>query len=233
MSKQNQTILLVEDEDDLAAIVEYHLGREGFTVVRVATGRSALETLNQSNISLVLLDLMLPDMSGVDICRQVRQDEQLKNIPIIMVTAKGEEIDRVVGFEVGADDYVVKPFSSRELILRVKALLRRHTPIESSTQQFQFEVFRIDQSAHRVWIENEEILLTALEFKLLTFLVQRKGLVQTREKLLERVWEMDPNVNTRTVDKHVQRLRQKIGVGADYIETIRGVGYRLRNATKT
>ena len=232
MSTKNQNILLVEDEDDLAEIVKYHLSREGYSIFRTATGQDSLEYLRQNDVSLILLDLMLPDMSGVDICKQVRQNINTKNIPIIMVTAKGEEIDRVVGFEVGADDYVVKPFSSRELILRVKALLRRQGPQESlAIEKIYFEVFHIDKSAHRVWIEDEEIILTALEFKLLTFLLERRGLVQTREKLLERVWEIDPNVNTRTAEKHVQRLRQKIGVGPDYSETISGVGCRLKNGT--
>ena len=229
---QQHSILLVEDEDDLAQIVSYHLEREGFACVRAATGAAAFQYLQQHSISVVLLDLMLPDMSGVEICRQIRASETHQNLPVIMVTAKGEEIDRVVGFEVGADDYVVKPFSSRELILRIKALLRRHASIDVEaplTNALEYAVFRIDQGAHRVWIADEEVQLTALEFKLLTLLVQRKGLVQTREALLQDVWEMDPNVNTRTVDKHVQRLRQKIGVGADLIETIRGVGYRLRN----
>lgn len=231
MSNILNLILLVEDEDDLAQIVTYHLQREGFTSVRASTGAEAFEHLRTQNVSLVLLDLMLPDMSGVEICRQIRANENTQNLPVIMVTAKGEEIDRVVGFEVGADDYVVKPFSSRELILRIKALLRRHAPTEmdNNSNTLEFAVFKIDQGAHRVWIAEEEIQLTALEFKLLSLLVQRKGLVQTREVLLQDVWEMDPNVNTRTVDKHVQRLRQKIGVGADLIETIRGVGYRLRN----
>lgn len=232
MSNTPPLILLVEDEDDLAQIVTYHLQREGFESVRAATGAESFEYLQSQSVSLVLLDLMLPDMSGVEICRQIRSNENTQNLPVIMVTAKGEEIDRVVGFEVGADDYVVKPFSSRELILRIKALLRRHAPIDTdvnATNILEYSVFKIDQGAHRVWIAEDEIQLTALEFKLLGLLVARKGLVQTREVLLQDVWEMDPNVNTRTVDKHVQRLRQKIGIGADLIETIRGVGYRLRN----
>lgn len=227
------TILLVEDEEDLARIVQYHLTKDGYTVVHAATGKAALQALNSQSISLVLLDLMLPDMSGVDICRTIRSNSVLQNLPVIMVTAKGEEIDRVVGFEVGADDYVVKPFSSRELILRIKALLRRQSGVEANAMQvLEFSIFKVDRAAHRVWIANEEVQLTALEFKLLAVLLQRKGLVQTREKLLEDVWEMDPNMNTRTVDKHVQRLRQKIQTGADYIETIRGVGYRFKHDVK-
>lgn len=223
------TILLVEDEDDLASIVEYHLDKAGYIVLRAANGQAALDALENVEVALVLLDLMLPDMSGVEICRYIRSHVSIQNLPIIMVTAKGEEIDRVIGFEVGADDYVVKPFSSRELVLRIKALLRRQTGLEGSASTvIEYAIFKVDRAAHRVWIAEEEVSLTALEFKLLVVLLKRKGLVQTREKLLEDVWEMDPNMNTRTVDKHVQRLRQKIKVGADYIETIRGVGYRFK-----
>ena len=223
------TILLVEDEDDLASIVEYHLDKAGYNVLRASNGQYALDVLERSEVSLVLLDLMLPDMSGVDICRHIRSHVSIQNLPVIMVTAKGEEIDRVIGFEVGADDYVVKPFSSRELVLRIKSLLRRQTGLEANTSPvIEYAIFKVDRAAHRVWIAGEEVSLTALEFKLLVVLLKRKGLVQTRERLLEDVWEMDPNMNTRTVDKHVQRLRQKIKIGADYIETIRGVGYRFK-----
>jgi len=223
------TILLVEDEDDLASIVEYHLDKAGYTVLRAANGQAALDALENVDVALVLLDLMLPDMSGVEICRHIRSHVSIQNLPVIMVTAKGEEIDRVIGFEVGADDYVVKPFSSRELVLRIKALLRRQMGVEGSASSvIEYAIFKVDRAAHRVWIAGEEVSLTALEFKLLVVLLKRKGLVQTREKLLEDVWEMDPNMNTRTVDKHVQRLRQKMKVGADYIETIRGVGYRFK-----
>ena len=225
-----QNILIVEDEQDLSDIVSYNLRLEGYSPVVVSTGKDALRKLQETQtIDLILLDLMLPDMSGIEICRRVRNSENTSHIPIIMVTAKGEEIDRVVGFEVGADDYVVKPFSARELILRVRAVLRRNEPPQEE-KRLQFGVFNIDIPAHRSWIDGEEISLTALEFKLLVTLIQRRGHVQTREMLLQDVWNMDPNVNTRTVDKHVQRLRQKIGIGSDYIETIRGVGYRFKTS---
>ena len=221
--------MIVEDESDLADIVAYNLRLEGYDTTIAAEGKVALQYLQKKDFyDLVLLDLMLPDMSGIEVCRRIRAQDSLAGLPIIMVTAKGEEIDRVVGFEVGADDYVVKPFSSRELMLRVRAVLRRKDIREVESKQLEFAIFKIDIPAHRVWIEAEEVILTALEFKLLTTLLQRKGHVQTREKLLEDVWSMDPNMNTRTVDKHVQRLRQKIGNGADYIETIRGVGYRFK-----
>ena len=221
-------ILLVEDEQDLADIVVYNLEREGFSVFHANDGKKALQFIKSSEVDLVLLDLMLPDMAGIDICKKIRNKEKTANLPIIMVTAKGEEIDRVVGFEVGADDYVVKPFSARELILRVKAVLRRQKFVEPPPDVLEYAMFRIDNSAHRIFLEGKEITLTALEFKLLKTLIERRGKVQTREKLLEDVWDMDPNVNTRTVDKHVQRLRQKIGLGASLIETIRGIGYRFK-----
>ena len=223
-----QNILIVEDEQDLSDIISYNLRLEGYQAIVVSNGNDALRKLQEpTQIDLILLDLMLPDMSGIEICRRVRSSDKTSHIPIIMVTAKGEEIDRVVGFEVGADDYVVKPFSARELILRVRAVLRRNDPSKEE-RRLQFGVFDIDIPAHRAWIDSEEVSLTALEFKLLVTLLQRRGHVQTREMLLEDVWNMDPNVNTRTVDKHVQRLRQKIGIGSDYIETIRGVGYRFK-----
>ena len=225
----SKNILIVEDEQDLADIIAYNLRLEGYKTMTVSTGMRALQYIQEKGkYDLVLLDLMLPDMSGIEVCRRIRATEATMALPIIMVTAKGEEIDRVVGFEVGADDYVVKPFSARELMLRVRAVLRRKESVQPQERQLQFAIFNIDIPAHRVWIAEEEVILTALEFKLLVMLIQRKGHVQTREMLLEDVWNMDPNVNTRTVDKHVQRLRQKIGVGADYIETIRGVGYRFK-----
>jgi two-component system phosphate regulon response regulator PhoB len=225
----SQTILLVEDEQDLSQILSFHLRKEGFQVVVADTGAVALSALDRENVDLVLLDVMLPDMSGVDICRNIREGKH-SSIPVIMVTAKGEEQDRVSGFEVGADDYVVKPFSSKELILRIRAILRRPREMTQGTV-LEYDLFTIDQAAHKVWVAGEEILLTSLEFKLLTQLVQHKGMVQTREILLEKVWELDPNINTRTVDKHVQRLRNKLNSGAEYIETIRGVGYRLQKPT--
>jgi two-component system phosphate regulon response regulator PhoB len=226
--KMSERILLIEDEQDLADIVAYNMKKEGFAVSHSSTGKDALEALQNGSFDIVLLDLMLPDMSGIDICKKIRANEKTSNLPIIMVTAKGEEIDRVVGFEVGADDYVMKPFSARELILRVKAVLRRRGGFVTSSDVLEHAMFRIDTSAHRVFLDGEEIALTALEFKLLRTLIERRGKVQTRKKLLEDVWDMDPNVNTRTVDKHVQRLRQKIGAGADLIETSRGIGYRFK-----
>ena len=170
---------------------------------------------------------MLPDMQGTEICRTLRASEDTREVGIIMVTARGDEIDRVVGFEVGADDYVVKPFSVRELLLRVRAVLKRRQKSTTQSTRTRFNELQIDEAAHQAWLADKPLPLTALEFRLLCALLSRKGRVQTRDTLLENVWNMDPGVTTRTVDKHVQRLRQKLGPAARYIETIRGVGYRF------
>ena len=226
-----KTVLVVEDEPDLAQIVAYNLAREGYRTVIVSSGEDALESLaNKPRPNLVLLDLMLPGMSGTEVCRAMRADADLERIPVIMLTARGDEIDRVVGFEVGADDYVTKPFSVRELMLRVRAHLRRQAGTTAATETAAYEhfgVLQIDRSAHRIFIEEHEIILTALEFRLLDTFLQRRGRVQTRERLLSDVWGIDADVTTRTVDTHVKRLRQKIGAASAYIETLRGVGYRF------
>jgi two-component system phosphate regulon response regulator PhoB len=181
---------------------------------------------------LVLLDLMLPDVEGTEVCRRLRADPKTKGIPIMMLTAKGDEVDRVVGFEIGADDYVTKPFSVRELLLRVRAVLRRGTePRESGT--IQVGVLTIDGEAHRVFVEGREVALTALEFRLLSMLAGRRGRVQTREVLLNEVWGLHLNVETRTVDTHVKRLREKLGAAGGLIQTVRGVGYRFATSADT
>jgi two-component system phosphate regulon response regulator PhoB len=224
-------ILLVEDERDLLSTLEYSLQKEGYRTRCAETGNDGLKQASERPPpDLIVLDLMLPDMSGTEVCRALRAAEATRNIPVLMLTAKGEEIDRVVGFEVGADDYMVKPFSVRELSLRIRAILRRTTAAEEQAEQIEFGRLRIDPSAHRSWVDEEEIALTALEFKLLTTLLQRRGRVQTREVLLTDVWGFSADVTTRTVDTHVKRLRQKIGGAGAYIETLRGVGYRFRSA---
>jgi two-component system, OmpR family, phosphate regulon response regulator PhoB len=224
-------ILIIEDEADLADTLAYNLRMEGHSTQVAQDGTSGLRLANGApRPDLVLLDLMLPDMSGVEVCRQIRAVTEGARPSVIMVTARGEEIDRVVGFEVGADDYVVKPFSIRELMLRVRAVLRRAQGSEQSDESLKHGPFLIDEAAHRVWIDGEEYPFTALEFRLLSLLLRRRGKVQTREVLLADVWNMDPSVNTRTVDKHVQRLRHKLGPAADFVETIRGVGYRFRSS---
>jgi two-component system phosphate regulon response regulator PhoB len=221
-------ILIVEDERDLVATLEYALEREGFRARSAYTGRQALEiAAADPPPDLVLLDLMLPDMSGTQVCQQLRAAERTRAMPVIMMTAKAEEVDRVVGFEVGADDYVVKPFSLRELMLRIRAVLRRKTPSESSHAPAQHGRLRVDMDGHRVWVDEEEITLTALEFRLLTTLIARRGRVQTRDALLADVWGVQPGLTTRTVDTHVRRLRKKLGEIADYVQTLRGVGYRF------
>jgi two-component system phosphate regulon response regulator PhoB len=181
---------------------------------------------------LVLLDLMLPDVSGVEICRRLKSNLATKDVPIVMVTAKGDEVDRVVGFELGADDYVVKPYSLRELLLRVEAVLRRTTPTPAGGGRgvLVFGKLRVDRDAHRVWVDGEEVTLTALELRLLSTLLERRGRVQSRPALLDDVWGMSGEVTTRTVDTHVKRLREKLGNAGPYIETVRGVGYRFTPA---
>lgn len=223
------TILIVDDEADIRSTVEFNLEREGFRTVTAGLGREAVErAADTPRPDLIVLDLMLPDISGTEVCRQLRQSQATRSIPILMLTAKTDAIDRVVGFEVGADDYVTKPFSVRELVLRVKAILRRSTVKEEQAENLNFGVLRIDVDGHRVWVEDDEVVLTALEFRLLTTLVKRRGRVQTREALLNHVWEMSGDVTTRTVDTHVRRLRKKLGTASEYIETLRGVGYRFR-----
>lgn len=224
-------ILVVEDELDLAELVAFNLRQAGHQVTTAGTGSTALAEIRRQRPDLVLLDVMLPDISGIEVCRRLRREADTIRLPVIMLTAKGEELDRVVGFEVGADDYVVKPFSPRELLLRVEAILRRvAAPVEAETNQRAIVVgpLVIDVSAHRVTVSEEEIPLTALEFRLLLDLATRIGRVQSRDALLERVWGYAPGVETRTVDTHVKRLREKLLSAADYIETVRGVGYRVR-----
>ncbi len=227
-------VLVIEDEVDLATTVEYNLKSEGFQVRLAHTGRAGLTAATSEPMpDVIVLDLMLPDMSGTEICRRLRDQERTRDIPIVMCTAKGEEIDRVVGFEVGADDYVVKPFSVRELILRIRALLRRVDSTrrtEGEPSLIRFGRLKIDREAHRAWVDDGEIALTALEFRLLHAFMSRRGRVQTREALLSDVWGIEADVTTRTVDTHVKRLREKLGDAGMYIETLRGVGYRFKDA---
>ncbi|MDA8884401.1 response regulator transcription factor [Gammaproteobacteria bacterium] len=221
-------ILVIEDEPDIRKTLEYNLAREGFIVSTAGSLKEAKNILENPNFSLILLDLMLPDGSGLDLCRELKSNSSLKEIPIIILTAKDDEVDKVVGFELGADDYVTKPFSVRELILRVKAVLKRNqktaTPLEINRN---FGSLVMDIESHEVFIDDEEITLTALEFKLLNQLVERRGRVQTRDQLLSDVWGYSSDVTTRTVDTHIKRLREKLGVMGKYIQTIRGVGYKF------
>jgi two-component system, OmpR family, phosphate regulon response regulator PhoB len=223
-------VLVIEDEVDLATTVEYNLRSEGFQVRLAHSGRQGLAAATTEPLpDVIVLDLMLPDLSGTEICRRLRDQERTRDIPVIMCTAKGEEIDRVVGFEVGADDYIVKPFSVRELVLRIRALLRRVHRVEGEPSLIRFGRLKIDRDAHRAWVDDAEVGLTALEFRLLHAFMSRKGRVQTREALLSDVWGIEAEVTTRTVDTHVKRLREKLGEAGSYIETLRGVGYRFRD----
>lgn len=221
-------ILVVEDEEDLAATLKYRLEREGYVCSIAGRGDTALELAFANTPDLVLLDLMLPDMAGVKVCEALRADPRTATVPIIMVTAKADEGDRISGFEAGADDYVCKPFSPRELVLRIQARLRVVSG-QPATDYQEFGVLRVDQTAHRVFVEGEEIILTALEFRLLVTLMSRRGRVQSRSLLLKDVWGITADITTRTVDTHIKRLRRKIKGAGDYVETLRGVGYRFKD----
>ncbi|MEO5362673.1 MAG: response regulator transcription factor [Magnetococcus sp. DMHC-8] len=226
-----KTVLIVDDEKDFVRVLALNLRKGNHTVRQALNGTQALtEMARNPSPDLVLLDLQLPDMSGLEVCRRIRSDPRIKSTAILMLTAKGEEIDRVIGFEMGADDYMVKPFSMRELMLRVQALLRRATqdPDASVPQAVQFGPLRLDVAAFRVWCANQEVRLTSTEFKLLVLLLERRGRVQTREVLLDDVWGVDSDVHSRTVDVHIDRLRKKLGQAEEYIETVHGVGYRFR-----
>jgi two-component system, OmpR family, phosphate regulon response regulator PhoB len=220
-------ILVVEDEADIQEVLDYNLKRDGHDVVLTATAKEGLRHARERRPDLVLLDLMLPDGSGTELCKALRQDPATRGVRVVMLTAKGEEIDRVIGFELGADDYIVKPFSVRELLLRVQAVLRRVATSEGVGETTQFGLLRVDRGAHRVWVDGVEVELTALEFKLLLTLHDRRNRVQTRDALLSDVWKIDADVTTRTVDTHVKRLREKLGSAGIYVQTVRGVGYRF------
>lgn len=221
-------ILVVEDERDLARVLTYNLKQAGFDVVSAPDGETALRAVREERFDLVLLDLMLPDMPGTEVCKKLKANAATSAIPVVMVTAKGEEVDRIVGFELGADDYVVKPFSVRELILRVRAILRRAEGPTETEERLTFGRLEIDRGAHRVWVAGEEVAFTALELRLLAMLYDRRGRVLTRDLLLDEVWGENADVTSRNVDTHVKRVREKLGVAGEYIETVRGVGYRFR-----
>ena len=225
----SQKIYIVEDEPDIRETLKYNFSNEGFKVSTAPDGEEALSNIKKVLPDVLILDLMLPGISGLDVCKSIRADDDIRDMSIIMLTAKGEEIDRVIGFELGADDYVTKPFSVRELILRVKVLLKKQRESLVENKLVTFGPIRIDLDAHELKINDKEIVLTALEFKLLQHLVKRKGRVQTREQLLGDVWGYSAEVTTRTVDTHIKRLREKLGNTSDYIQTIRGVGYRFSN----
>ena len=222
-----QTVLVIEDEKDLAELIAFHLEKEGFRPLIAGDGTSGLNEARNVKPDLILLDLMLPGMMGTEICRLLKGSEQTAGIPIIMLTAKGEEIDRVVGFEIGADDYVVKPFSTRELMLRVRAVLRRNAEQAPKGSTISLGALVIDTERHLVRVSGEEVLLTSTEYKLLMNLAQRIGRVQSREILLQNVWGYNYFGDARTVDTHLTRLRTKLGVAGEMIKTVRGFGYKM------
>lgn len=224
----SQKILIIEDEPDIRKTLEYNISREGYHVVSASSLLEAKSQIESDSFSLILLDLMLPDGSGLDLCREIKSDKEKSSVPIIILTAKDDEVDKVVGFELGADDYVTKPFSVRELILRMKAVLKRGEKKSDNVEvQRQFGQLSIDTESHEVFVDNNEITLTALEFKLLCQLVDRRGRVQSRDQLLSDVWGYTAEVTTRTVDTHIKRLRVKLGSMGKYVQTIRGVGYKF------
>ena len=222
-------IALVEDEPDIAEILRYNLEKEGFQVDLHDRGDTALASIQATPPDLILLDLMLPGMDGLEVCRLLKRNQQTAEVPMIMITARGEEMDRIVGLELGADDYISKPFNPREVLLRVKAVLRR-AHVEGGAEGaevLEAGSLRIFPDAHRVEIDGSEIILTATEFRLLKFLMERAERVQSRDTLLREVWGYAGSVDSRTVDTHVRRLRKKIGPESDRIETVIGVGYRF------
>lgn len=224
------TILLVEDDEDIRQLLTFTFEAAGFDVITRSDGQEGLDAAVAETPDVVILDIMLPSMSGLDICKVLKRNAETESIPVIMLTARGEEVDRVVGLELGADDYVVKPFSPRELVLRVRAVLKRNAPPEpaSKATSLKMDGLVVDMDAYKVLIDNDEVLLTATEFKLLAELLKNKGRVRTRDQLLNTVWGYEFEGYARTVDTHVRRLRQKIGDYAKYIETMRGVGYRFK-----
>jgi len=219
-------ILIVDDEPDVVQLIEYNLKAAGYDVVTAADGNEALDLARSSSPNLIILDLMLPEVDGLDVCKVLRRDRSTAGIPIIMLTAKASETDRVLGLELGADDYVTKPFSPRELVLRVKRLLRAETASDDN-EVIQVGDLSVDIPRHEARVKGKTIELTATEFRLLTVLVKRRGRVQTREQLLRDVWEYDTLIDTRTVDTHMRRLREKLGSAAKNLDTVRGVGYRF------
>ena len=222
-------ILVIEDEPDIRRNLEYNLGREGFNTSSVGSLDEANDKLKSKKFDLILLDLMLPDGSGLDLCKKIKSNSETEATPIIILTAKDDEVDKVVGFELGADDYVTKPFSVRELILRVKAILKRSDTKTKEVVEVerQFGDLKIDVDSHEVHVDSQLIELTALEFRLLKELVDKRGRVQSRDQLLSEVWGYNAEVTTRTVDTHIKRLREKLGSMGKYVQTIRGVGYKF------
>ncbi len=223
----NKKILVADDEADVLNLVSNNLKAAGFNVLRADDGPSALEQARSSAPALIVLDLMLPGISGLEVCKALKSDSATKHIPIIMLTAKAEEIDRILGLELGADDYITKPFSPRELVLRVKSVIRRASTPSEPEETLRLGDIQLDRARYEVLVKNRPVEFTATEFKLLALLIERRGRVQSRDTLLNDVWGYESAIDTRTVDTHIRRVREKLGNAADCIETIRGFGYRI------
>jgi two-component system, OmpR family, phosphate regulon response regulator PhoB len=228
-TRTGHKVLVVDDEPDITALVAYHLAKEGYRVTTAANGSDALRSARDERPDLVVLDLMLPGLSGYDILAELRRREETREVGVILLTARKEEPDRIKGLSLGADDYLAKPFSPKELVLRVAAILRRlAAPAVASGGRLAAGPIALDRGAHRVTVSGKEIELTATEFRLLDKLIERRDKVLSRTQLLESVWRAQPDIQTRTVDMHVQRLRTKLGDAGEWVETVRGVGYRFR-----
>jgi two-component system phosphate regulon response regulator PhoB len=221
-------VLVVDDESDIVALVAYHLAKAGFQVATASDGVEAIDQVRRETPALVVLDLMLPGMSGFDVLESIRAEPATRAIPVLMLTARKEEPDKLRGLSLGADDYLTKPFSPAELVLRVKAILRRTGSQAERDDVIKIGAISINRSAHTVVLGTQPVDLTPTEYKLLTLLAERRGRVQARSNLLQSVWDASPDIQTRTVDMHVQRLRTKLGSAGDMIETVRGFGYRIR-----
>lgn len=225
----SRRVLMVDDEPDITGLVAYHLARAGYRVITASSGPEALRSVRDEQPDLIVLDLMLPGMSGFDVLAELRRHEETRDIGVIVLTARRDEADRIKGLTLGADDYLPKPFSPEELVLRVGAVLRRlSSPAVVAGGQLVVGPISLDGGGHQVRVDGRQVELTVTEFRLLRLLMEREGRVQTRTHLLQTVWQAQPDIQTRTVDMHVQRLRTKLGKAGDWIETVRGVGYRLR-----
>ena len=228
MADKQKKILVVDDEADVTDLLAYHLKAKGFSVEAVNNPNSSIGLARTFLPDLVILDVMMPELTGIQVCRLLRADPKLRRVPVIFLTAKAEENDRIQGLEIGADDYICKPFSTKELVLRVQSILRRVVEDGAPTpRHFQIGEIMLDDDRHDVTVSGRPVELTATEFKLLRLLMERRGRVQSREHLLINVWNYETEIETRTVDTHVRRLREKLGSEAEWIETIRGVGYRI------
>jgi two-component system phosphate regulon response regulator PhoB len=227
LNTSKKRILVAEDEADVLQLVNLALQRAGFEVLKAEDGATAVRLAREHSPALIVMDIMMPGMTGLEACRLLKQDSRTMRIPVVMLTAKAEEVDRIVGLELGADDYVTKPFSPRELVLRIQAILRRFSEVPSGAEQLVVGPIEVDQVRHEVKIFGESVEFTATEFKLLTVLMERRGRLQSRDVLLNDVWGYESLIDTRTVDTHIRRLRDKLGRAAELVETVRGFGYRM------